>query len=227
MRTLVKQHAAAFACPCCAPVTAVVVTLRAVPVGNYPVYALDGTDFAACNHFTHLAVHAVGALVKHHCKQRLAFGCNRHHFLYLFGVHSGRLFANDVKSAFQRADTQLRVLVMGHGDDYGVNVRFVDEVCALAVAIERSLRILVAYALHFVGFAVGNRHNLGIGNVALLEETCDVSATHVAKSDNSVFYRFHNVLLIETIFNFCCVVTLQIRLPFRCSRRLQECLSSH
>ena len=96
MRALVEQHSAALARPGGAPVAGIVVTLRTVPVGDYPVYALYRAYFSVLYHFTHFAVNAVGSLVEHHGKQPFAFTGNSHHFFDLFRVHAGGLFANNV-----------------------------------------------------------------------------------------------------------------------------------
>ena len=100
VRALIDENAATFPAPSCAPVAAIVIDLRTVPVGNNPVYSLQFPDTARLHDFAHFTVYAVGTLVEHHRKSCVLLHGKFVHFTHLLGVNARGLVANYVYAAF-------------------------------------------------------------------------------------------------------------------------------
>ena len=73
---LVQKNSSALTRPGCTPVSRIIVCLRAVPVGDYPVGAADLSVNAGLHKLTHFAIYAVGTLIEHHAENcvRVLFG---------------------------------------------------------------------------------------------------------------------------------------------------------
>ena len=63
---LIEQDAAALARPCCTPVARIIICLRTVPVGYYPVGTAYIAVLTALYKLTHFAINAVCTLIEHH-----------------------------------------------------------------------------------------------------------------------------------------------------------------
>ena len=210
MRALVEQNAAAFAFPCCSPGGGVVVGLGSVPVGDDPDNTLQLTELTALNHFTHLLMLGVGALVVHDTEGQLRMClCDFVHFHNLLGVNTDRLFGEDMQTCFKCFD----------GDDRMQIVRRCDQNC-----------VDLAGCKHFLVVGVGR--NVGtvlFGNVrkAIFLEITDrcqnrifnmsagnrfhMSGTHITDTDNTKSYFFHVCSFLSGI-KFSALK--QYRIPF-------------
>ena len=76
VRTLIEQYAAALARPGCAPRSAVVITLRAVPVGYNPIEAFKLAYFSVFYHIAKHDMRGIGALIEHYGKNFIRFCCD-------------------------------------------------------------------------------------------------------------------------------------------------------
>ena len=123
VRALVEKNAAALSRPRRAPVAAVIIILRAVPVGYDPVDALDIADIAAVNHLFHFAENAVCALIEHHRKCLILLFCKLVHFADMLCVYARRLFAHNMPAVCKRLHYKARMIIMRNCNDDSVDIR--------------------------------------------------------------------------------------------------------
>ena len=117
VRVLVEQHAAAFPFPGGAPAAGVVVTLRAIPVGDDPVGAADLAQLAAVDQIFHFLIQRVGPLVIHDAEHHVALPGAGVHLLDLRGVDACWLLTQGMNAVAHRQHRQVRVIVMRRGDN--------------------------------------------------------------------------------------------------------------
>ena len=121
MRALVDQHAAAFSGPGASPSALIVISLRTVPVRDYPVYTLDTAQPAAFDEFLCETVQLVGALVIHYAEYEFGFGSrDLVHLSDRLRIHARGFFDKCVQPFFQRVDGDYGVIVVRSGDKDGV-----------------------------------------------------------------------------------------------------------
>ena len=190
MGALVQQHAAAFPRPGGPPGTGVIVFLGAIPVGNQPGNPLHFAQLAVDQHFLHLAVHAVGALVKHHGKRELGMRVRGgDHIPHLQGVNAGRLFAHYVQPVIESADGQRRMLIMGGADMHGVHQAGSNQLFALGENRGGGHGSLGGFPA--VGLPIGNGGDFNFGALAF-QNVAGMAGTHVAITDNAQTNLFHS-----------------------------------
>ena len=180
---LVEQHAATLALPGGTPCTGVIVVLGAVPVGDDPVHALDLADLAAVDHFLHLAVDAVGALIEHHRKHAVRMLVRSgHHVAHLQGVHAGRLLAQHVQTSLEGLRRQGRMLIMGRCDQHRVTRAGLNQLAALGKDL-RAGHVLLGPGTAG-GAAIRHGSHNDIGASALLDAG-GMAGAHVAHADDT------------------------------------------
>ncbi len=204
---LVEQDAAALARPGGAPGARVVVGLGAVPVGDDPARALEGAQLAGIHDLLDLAVDVVGALVEHHTELELGMAVGLgHHLAHLKGVDAGGLLAHDMESGLHGLDGVAGVVVVGDGDDDGVDEprgdhlvggvekggHFDVEVGVLGPALfDVALRPLQAGGV-MVGD--GGDYDLGAGAAG---DVIEVAGAHVAHAEDAETYFVHGFVFLS------------------------------
>ena len=190
VRALVEQHAAALAVPGGAPGAGVIVVLRAVPIGDDPVDALELAQLPAVDHLLDLAVDAVCALVEHHAKDqiRVLVGLGVH-LAHLLGVDACGLFAEHVQVVLEALDGERRVLVVRHRDEDGVHKAAGDQVAALREDGDRIAQLGLGPVAPLLT-AVSHGRDLDLGQEPLLV-VADVARAHVARADDAQTNFFH------------------------------------
>ncbi len=122
MRALVQQHAAALALPGGTPPPAIVVELRAEPVGDHPVHTHEIAQLAILDQLPHLTVVAVRALVEHRREYEALVGVRGDQALRIGLVDRDRLLNQQVLAALEGLDAHRGVGIVGGGDEHGINV---------------------------------------------------------------------------------------------------------
>ena len=191
MRALIEEYAAAFTCPSGSPLARVVVSLRTVPVCDYPVRAADLAHLSAPYDLAHLAVDAVSALIHHDTEDELGVLVgNLHHLKDLKPVDSGGLFRYDMKSAFHALNGIGRVEVVRNGNEDRLCLSAVKQLFRARIAVHGradAFRPLKAFGkdirdggkLYFGAFS---RHDV-----------LYVAGAHITDTDDTEFYfSFHS-----------------------------------
>ena len=84
------------------------------------------------------------ALVEHHAKDAVAFGCGFVHLADLARIDPGRLLAHRVQAVFERLDHQRGVEVVGGSDDHSIYALG----CKQGVGPGKGLHARAVFVLH-------------------------------------------------------------------------------
>ena len=185
MEALVEEDAAAFAFPSGSPSTAGVVGVGSIPVGNDPVDADDFAQFAICDEPSDFGVSRLGPKLKHGGKYggRMLAALGDKPLGVRF-VRRNWFFDHEMQAGVQRLYAQRGVLVVGRGDDDGVNLARLDQGFSVAVNCQR-----------FVGFQLVRRRAANRLQHSLfdraLAEIIGVVPSHVAHADDADSNRIH------------------------------------
>ena len=132
MGALIEKNASAFAAPGCAPITGIIVILRAVPLGDEPACSSDLTELTRCDNVVHLAVNGICALIEHHTEVKLGMLiCLCDHLAHLKCINARRLFTHNVKTVLERLDCKIGVEIMRNCDKDRVNKSGCDQLVTL------------------------------------------------------------------------------------------------
>ncbi len=110
VRTLVEQHAAAFAGPGGAPGARSVIGLRAEPVGNDPIDATDLAELTTLDQLADLLVVGVGALIEHRRKDLLPVLMRGQEPFAVSFVDRDGFFHQHVQTGLERGDADRDVV---------------------------------------------------------------------------------------------------------------------
>ena len=127
MRALVEQDAAALAAPGCAPSAGIIICLRAVPVGDEPVEAMQLAVFAALHDFAQLDIHGICPLIEHQREHFVALRGDFVHFANLLCIDTCGLFAEHMDAVGQTVFDYRRVRIVRRCDYNSVDLARVNE----------------------------------------------------------------------------------------------------
>ena len=187
MRALVEQHAAALAAPGRAPSAGIIICLRAIPVGDEPVEAVQPAVFAALHDFAQLDIHGIRPLIEHQREHFVALRCDFVHFANLLCINARGLFAEHMDAVSQTVFDYRRVRIVRRCDYNSVDLARVNEGLGgvKAFYLAASVMAFLLGALKLCGIDIGYRGENHLGDETV-EIIAEVSGTHVANADYAV-----------------------------------------
>ena len=106
MRTLVEEHATAFAAPSRPPAAGAVIGFRAEPIRNRPLHPAQFAEFPAADEVAQLDVIRIRPLVKHRGKDQLLVSVRCDQPLAIRFLHRDGFLHEHMQTRFQRSNAE-------------------------------------------------------------------------------------------------------------------------
>ena len=190
VRRLIQQNSAALAVPCSPPAARIVVSLGAVPVGDYPDKAFGLPESAALNYLMSFSVNGICALIEHYREFNAGAVCRFVHFTNASGGHARRLLYHNMDTALKAFDCVNGVPIMRHGNERSIDKTAVQKLLGGVEAGSAGLNFprVIQLFLVYVGYC----RYLDFGTFSIANVS-QMSAAHIANTDYSKSYLVHYI----------------------------------